>query len=74
LSFVAVLDDVELDADVDAEDDALAEGLVVAAWAAAVLPPTSAPVTMMAIAAFLIPCRMSFASFRVSNIQLIDIT
>jgi hypothetical protein len=72
VSFAAVFEDVaELDAEVDAdaEDDALADGLVVAAWATAVPPPTSAPLTMTAIAAFLIVCRMSFTSFRVISVQ-----
>jgi hypothetical protein len=68
VSFVAVFED-DADAEVDAEDDALADGLAVAAWATAVPPPTSAPLTMTAIAAFLIVCRMSFTSFRVISVQ-----
>ncbi|MEP6973672.1 MAG: hypothetical protein ABI869_05970 [Actinomycetota bacterium] len=63
LSVVAF--DVDAFVDVDAEDDAFAVGLALAAWATAEPPPTSAPVTMRAIAAFLIWCRMSFTSLLV---------
>jgi hypothetical protein len=59
LSCVVVLED---DAVLDAEDVAFADGLALAAWATAVPPPTSAPVTIRAIAACLIWCRMSFTS------------
>ena len=62
LSCVVVFAD---DAVVEAEDDAFADGLALAAWATAVPPPTSAPVTIRAIAAFLIWCRMSFTSLPV---------
>ena len=43
--------------------DAFAEGLADAAWAMAVPPPTRAPESITAIAAFLIWCRMSLTSF-----------
>jgi hypothetical protein len=47
LSWVVVFAD---DAVVEAEDEAFADGLALAAWATAVPPPTSAPVTIRAIA------------------------
>ena len=51
----------------DAPDDALAEGLAVAACAIAAPPPTRAPESARATIALLIACRMSLTSSRSSG-------
>ena len=53
-----VVFDEELEFDVEDDDDDLLEGLELAAWAIAALPPISAPERVMATRAFPNPCRM----------------
>src|SRR5712691_5202526 len=62
-SVVAVFEEDAFD-EVEAVDDALAEGLADAACATAAPPPTRAPEIARATAAFLSCCRMSLTSFR----------
>ena len=63
----AELDEAELD--VVAEDDALADGLAVAAWAIAVPPPTRAPEIARVIAIRFSCCRISCHLLRVVEHQ-----
>jgi hypothetical protein len=59
----AELDEVEL----DAEDDAFADGLAVAAWAIAEPPPTRTPVIARVIAARFSCCRICVTSSVLSS-------